>query len=179
MITGKDILVKMTPEDIAEAVAEGTRRQTLNSKRRDAHGMEKGKQNPMENHQAAAVAEKIVSNLLGLPWTGKNSNDWKGPDVGTNIQVRFTDLVSGQLIFRPDRFDEDTGELTDRGDNPDHVYVLVIRLPFLFDGCSHKVVGWITGHEAKKFPYHGTKTRPQKSWWVPQESLHPFPIPAL
>jgi len=102
----------------------------------------------------SAQAELAVAKALGIYWT-MGVDTFHGPDLGSNIQVRYTKYATGKLILR-------------KGDNPDHKYYLVASSR----DDQYRVVGWIYGRDGMldKWTAALDKSRPA-CWAVPQSSL--------
>jgi hypothetical protein len=101
------------------------------------------------------LAEIAVAKALGIFWNG-GVGEFKGPDVGTNIQVRWTNKATNKLIVRD----------ADRSEN---TYVLVTG-----ECPEYNIVGWIEGTEAKQDRFlFGPNGRPP-AYFVPQEELNPI-----
>lgn len=80
----------------------------------------------------AAMAECTVAEATGLEWTAKHDRtSRKGADVGTNVQVRWSENRWNKLITHED-------------DPDDHIYVLVVGEEYPLH-----IVGWAWGHETK------------------------------
>ena len=105
-----------------------------------------------------AIAEVFVAKTLGL-YCNVASPNRAVADVGSNIEVRSTIKSDGPLIIRPRDYD-------------DRRYYLVVGMyPDL------KIVGWLTGKEAKCPEYWVDKDRSNQPinnpyWRIPQSVLH-------
>lgn len=100
-------------------------------------------------HIEGAGAEVAVAKALGLYWSGQDGHMFKGPDVGSDIQVR--------LRPKPD-VQPDLGLRS--SDDPSHRYVLVHGfMP------EYELMGWCWGHE---HPVEGDLI------FVPVADLHGF-----
>lgn len=82
-----------------------------------------------------------------------NSGTFKGPDAGTNVQIRATEHNNGSLIIR-------------NNDNPDHWYVLIICEVFTF-----RIAGYIKGRDAQQGRFWKSPNNRPGAWFVPQSEL--------
>lgn len=107
-----------------------------------------------DSHMVGAYGEIAVGKVLNL-YPGFTINNFHGPDIEPNIQVRAS--RKGRLI------------LTNK-DSPFQKYVFVLgEAPIL------EVVGWIWGHEAQDpmFFFDPKNGRPP-AYFVPREALKPI-----
>lgn len=115
-----------------------------------------GDENRLEIDQWSCVAEKIVSVYLNLPWHKELLTNLypKPPDVGDNIDVKWTKYTNGHLILH-------------ESDLSDRVFVLVRGKP-----PEMEIRGWVIGEVAKKerFQNH-LKARSSKDYWFPARRL--------
>lgn len=104
-------------------------------------------------HLLGVAGEIAVAKGLGIYWA-PTVGTFKMPDLASNIQVRARANDKHDLIVRQDDSDTD-------------VYVLVVgRLPLF------RIVGWISGADAKQPQYvqlHGGRPA---AYFVPQSTLH-------
>lgn len=101
-----------------------------------------------------AAAELIVAKYLNVFWNLET--DVGDPDIGTNIQVRWTRRHDNSLIIRP-------------ADNPDHFYVLVTgQMPTM------TIQGFIRGIEAQDPAWLRSPNMRPGAWFVPSEYLGPI-----
>ena len=123
-----------------------------------------------------ALAEIAPAKWLGV-WYEPTNMNFKGPDVGRQVQTRSTTYENGHLIFRPN-------------DKPNQhqPFILCITTSHLRSlvpsiGTRVWLVGWLYGNRCmeavweKKLDPHSDKV---DRWEVPQEALEPmdrFPFP--
>lgn len=87
---------------------------------------------------------------------GHPVNNFKGPDVGENVQIRSTHIETGSLIFRP-------------ADHETDYYVLVVgRMP------TYRIVGWMLGADCKQEKWFRAPNGRPAAWFVPQQALNTF-----
>jgi hypothetical protein len=101
-----------------------------------------------------ACGEMAVCKHLGLFWTPSVNTFHHEPDIPPDIEVRSTDRLDGSLIVRDN-------------DPPDRRYFLVTGKP-----PSLLVVGFISGHEARKDEWVRDPHGHRPAWFVPQHALH-------
>lgn len=104
-----------------------------------------------------ACAEIAVAKCIGRYWSG-SVGSFKEPDIGQDVQVRWTHLVTGRLIVRDDDPDE-------------HRYVLVVGT-----APRYRVVGWMRGSEAKNPLFAKDPNGRPSAFFVPQSCLHPIAL---
>lgn len=108
-----------------------------------------------------AIAEVAAAKALGMFWPG-GINTWKKPDLGSNIQVRYSQSEDDpHMVIRPD-------------DNDDEIYVLVSP----GDAQNEYIVhGWMRGYEAKAHEEWVSHAygRP-KCWRVPAHMMKSFDV---
>jgi hypothetical protein len=98
-----------------------------------------------------AAAELIVAKYLNVFWNLET--DVGDPDIGTNIQVRWTRRHDNSLIVRP-------------SDPADHFYVLVTgQMPTM------TIQGFILGLEAQDAAWLRSPNGRAAAWFVPSEYL--------
>ena len=101
----------------------------------------------------ALGAEWIVAKYLGVSYDPFVSNHKDAADVGSQIEVRWTKYVAGQLIVH-------------EYDRPNDIAVLVTgQAPYFF------IAGWIPIAMAQRPKYRHSK---QPNWWVTQINLQPI-----
>jgi hypothetical protein len=101
----------------------------------------------------ALGAEWIVAKYLGVDYDPFVSKHKQFADVGSQIEVRWTKYVAGQLIVH-------------EYDRPNDIAVLVTgQAPHLF------IAGWIPIAMAQRPKYRHSK---QPNWWVTQINLQPI-----
>lgn len=152
--------VKVTNEDMAQAVREGILRQRDASSK---HSRPRGEGSDT-SHIQGRLGEIAFCRYLNveIPDYSYESDKKRGCDVvgpdGTRYHVRSSSYrESGLLIYPQDP----------RGGT----YVLVITTA---DG-NCKVMGWYTRGEAESFHELGTMVKyPVKCWTIPQADLYPF-----
>ncbi len=110
---------------------------------------------PWQTDIEAAGAELAVSKALNLHWNA-GVNTFRAPDIGENLQVRWTPLITGSLILR-----ETDGDLA--------YYVLVV-------GCmpDMQIAGFIRGRDGKKGRWLKSPGGRPPAYFVPQEALRPL-----
>ena len=123
------------------------------------------KKSDFQTDISGAKGELAVAKYLGVYFEPRNM-DFKGPDVGREIQVRSTDWENGCLIIREN--DAKTKK---------HKFVLAITPP----GMTVWLVGWRFGDECRKdeFIHLNEKTGREDGWWLKQEALalmETFPV---
>lgn len=102
-----------------------------------------------------AGAELCVAKCLNLYWNG-GIDTFKNPDIGVNIQVRWTPKHSNSLIVRPSDLDE-------------NYYVLVTgELPRM------TVRGFLRGDEAKREHWARSPNGRPPAYFIPSDYLHPI-----
>jgi hypothetical protein len=101
-----------------------------------------------------ALAECALAKWQGVFWDG-GINTFKAPDVGL-MQVRHTPYTDGHLIVRT-------------ADKDDERYALVTG-----QFGTYHIHGWCYGSFAKQDKY----IKDDDSWFVPQQDLTDFSIPA-
>jgi len=84
----------------------------------------------LENDTNSRAAEIAASKVTGLPLNPYHGQG-RGPDLGTDVQIKHTHWRTGKMIIRP------------KQENPDHKFILVIR-----QGNTFTLVGWLWGKEA-------------------------------
>lgn len=106
----------------------------------------------------SCLAEQSVAQWLNLPWRNEILDDLsvKPPDVGDDIEVRWTAHPHGHLIVHEE-------------DHDDRSFVLVRgRKPMWIEG-------WILGSDAKKVAYRNNRqARSLLDYWVPASDLQPM-----
>jgi hypothetical protein len=150
--------VELTPVERLMACAVGALRQaeSLKSQRRDAHGLEDGRDGE-DLHILGAAGELAVARTLGRYWGG-DVNSFKRPDIGASVQVRTRSKSDYDLIIRDD-------------DDPKAVFVLVTgRLSRLV------IHGWIKGEGARRDEWRKTYGNRPAAWFVPQDALMPLKV---
>lgn len=108
----------------------------------------------LENHTTGAIGEFAAAKALGL-YPGFTVNNFDGPDIQPNIQVRATH--KGRLI------------LTNR-DKSNEKFVLVLGY-----GPDLDVAGWIWGHEGKQDKWlTDVKNGRPPAYFIPTDALRPI-----
>jgi hypothetical protein len=108
------------------------------------------------NNIEGTLAEMAVAKALGLPFTPKRPQH-QDPDLGSDIQVRWTPKSANSLIVR-------------QSDPRGHRFILVTgKAPSL------TLRGWMVGAEATQPQYWREldNGRPP-AWFVPQSALRPM-----
>lgn len=149
-------VVVLTISEIQIAATIGATRQIESMRQglKDSHGYNGNE--TWDVHIEGAAAELAFCKFRGRYWNAP-VNNFKEADVGQNVQVRATKYNNGSLIVR-------------KGDNDDHYYILLTgRVP------NFRVVGWITGAEAKNPDWLETKGNSREpAYFVPQSALNGF-----
>jgi hypothetical protein len=102
-----------------------------------------------------AMAELAAAKALGMYWPA-TVDTFKGPDIGDDIQVRWTKYNDGRLLYR-------------NADSTDEYYVLVT-------GCApgYEVRGWILGAHARRDEWADNPGGMGRAYFVPQSHLQPI-----
>jgi hypothetical protein len=102
-----------------------------------------------------AAAELVVAKCLGIYWNG-GIDTFKKPDLGKDIQVRWTPLHSNSLIVR-------------EADPDSNIYILVT-------GTTPKFVvrGYLYGSEAKNKAWERSPNGRAPAYFVPANHLRPI-----
>lgn len=118
----------------------------------DKHGA-KTDANGLGLHFEGAAGEMVFAKATGRYWSGSVDTYKTEGDVGP-IQVRTRSSHTYELLVRKDDADEDR-------------FVLVTgRAP------SYRVVGWLTGREAKQPEWLQTHGGREAAYFVPHNALH-------
>lgn len=108
------------------------------------------------NDIESSGAECAVAKAINQHWNMVIQRDLSEtpPDVGTNVQVRWTPHTDGHLpVYKRDK-------------DSDRFYFVTGKLP------TFQVVGWILGSDAKQPGFWRERTpRGTPAWWVKQEAL--------
>lgn len=151
------VVVKFTQDDpvYREAVLAGAHRITESMRQglRDRGGFTG---DTWEINIMGSVAEAAAALALGQEFHA-GVNTFEAPDIGGDVQVRWTKYSNGHLKVKQDDADKERFVLV-TGSNPHEL----------------SVVGWIWGHEAKQQPwFHDMgKSGRELCYWVPQSALH-------
>lgn len=147
------VYVQLVEKDADRAAIAGVRRElrAIRDGLKDRYGWER---DGWKQHVEGAMGELAASFALGMPWSGEDIDQFKGADIGENVQVRYRPGNYKDLSLR-------------HGDKKSDVFVLVLPADprnFIFE-----VVGWIDGKEAMtdRF-YHEDK----RLWFVPGHLLN-------
>ena len=104
----------------------------------------------------SALAEYAVARYLDLPWHSEIVDDLtvKPPDVGSRIEVRWTDHPHGHLLGK---------------DNDPDGWIMVLVVGKL-EGM--RMVGWTASETVKQERYQShPKARSPSDYWFPQKEL--------
>jgi hypothetical protein len=149
----ESIYVQLTDADADRAAIVGVRRElrAMKDRLKDRYQWER---DGFKQHIEGAMGELAASTALNMPWSGEDINQFKGADIGENVQVRYRPGSFKDLSLR-------------HGDKKTDIFVLVLPADpsrFIFE-----VVGWMSGKDAMtdRF-YHEDK----KLWFVPGYLLH-------
>jgi hypothetical protein len=155
-----DVVVRLTPEEIAEAERVGLLRlrSSGNTGRTFDRSQVRDYPERVLHERLGNMAEMAVAHHLGIPWDGAINRFHTKPDVG-RFDVRATTLPGGRLILRDN----------DHGDRP---FVLVTG-----DGLDGVMIlrGWLWGHEGKIHKWLRDPHSRRPCWMIPQSELHPVP----
>jgi hypothetical protein len=146
--------VSLDPGEMAIACCVGAGRQR--------HALRKGYENKhgfhgvgWSEHIEGAAGEMAVAKYFGVYWGGAY-NAWKGPDIGSHIQVRTRGGPYHELIVRHDDADEDA-------------FVLVTgRAPHF------TIHGWIYGRDAKSPSWLQTHGNRPAAYFISPDYLLPI-----
>jgi hypothetical protein len=149
--------IALTKEEAEQAAIMGVKRRLTNLFRelRDLshHGPPIGG-NWWSNDIEAAGAELAFAKYIGEEWVG-SVNTFSAPDVGTNWQVRYTNIDHGCLIIRK----KDKGKLNQN-------FVLITgNMP------NYTVKGYIKGDDALDKKYVRNPNNGEPAFFVPQKDL--------
>jgi hypothetical protein len=153
------IFVQLSNEQIERAAIVGVRRE-LRAIREGLKDRYDWDRDGWKQHIEGAFGEIAAATALGMEWTGEDINQFKGADVGANIQVRYRPGDFKDLSLRKTDSKKDLFLLVLPGDLKNHIF---------------EVVGWMPGEEAmtERF-YHEDK----RLWFVPSYHLRdPQTIP--
>jgi hypothetical protein len=147
----------LSPGEVA-AAKQGARDLMLESARRGCRPKYGYTGDPLLIDEVGTAGAMAACKILGWPWSPA-INTFKGPDAGTDIQLRtapcrkqFPPDAFGRLILHPE-------------DNPAHRYVLVVgQVPYF------RVAGWCWGYERQRLGLWLTYRAP--AWYVPWWRLH-------
>lgn len=106
-------------------------------------------------HILGALGECALCKALGLYWAG-GINTFKAGDVGDLLQVRTRSNHAYEMIVR-------------RGDKDTDIFTLVTGGPAEF-----RVVGWLTGKDAKRKEWLKNYGGYGEEYFVPQSALRPM-----
>jgi hypothetical protein len=101
-----------------------------------------------------ACGEMAVAKLLNKFWSPAVNTFHKIPDIEPSIEVRTTDKEKGCLIIRDN-------------DSPERDYFLVIAEP----PTTMRVIGYISGSDARNDRWVKDPHSYRPAWFVPQEAL--------
>ena len=144
-------LICLSPAECMLAAVAGANRRIESFDRADSAGLESG---DWTMDIEGAAGEMAVAKLLKRYWGG-DVNTFHAGDVG-RVQVRSTELEDGCLIVRP-------------ADPVADTFVLVVgRAP------RFRVVGYISGQEARQERWWRAPNGRPGAWFVPQSELSAF-----
>lgn len=154
-----DIWVQLTREELQEAIDHGrwlyreSRRQGIPDRVASPH---------LRSEQVSivgAVGEKSISKALGVPWR-KGTNEFREPDLGHNIGVRFLTRDHYKLPVRT--YDADSRRMVAITGRPEALSTGLFRIP-----------GWINAKHGKKPEFLCDPNKKGRPYYlVPQERLH-------
>jgi hypothetical protein len=148
-----DLLVSLDAAQIELAATVGSRRLIESLRRNGREKYPDHFDNQWERKIQSAAAELAVSIGTNQRWSGVHDGPG-GPDVGDNIEVRWTKNSNGHLLVFPKDPDERS-------------VVLVIGSIPKFILC-----GWVYAVDAKRPEYSRTLDVP--CFWIPQSALRPI-----
>jgi hypothetical protein len=152
--------ISLTKEEAESAAIMGVKRRLTNVykelKELGHHGPPIGG-SWWSNDIEAAGAELAFSKFIGEEWVGL-VNTFSAPDVGTNWQVRYTNIDHGCLILR----------LKDKGKLMQNFVLVTGNLP------HYKIKGYINGSQALKKKYVRNPNNGEPAFFVPQSDLIKF-----
>jgi hypothetical protein len=148
------MLVRLSEAEVEAARMLGRKRHECSLNRKSTRGLMG--EDSLDLHTVGAIGEFAVAKALNL-YQGFTVNNFDGPDIEPDIQVRTTRLKGGRLI------------MTER-DEPFQKYVLVVGEEPELD-----VVGWVWGFEGqeKKWLTDPKNNRPP-AYFVPRDALRPI-----
>jgi hypothetical protein len=146
------MLIRLDDHEMRIAEIIGKKRHEESANRKTTRGQPV--ETSWDSHMVGAYGEMAVGKALNL-YPGFTVNNFNGPDIEPNIQVRAA--RKGRLI------------LTDK-DNSFHKYVLVLG-----EAPDLDVVGWLWGYEGQdaKWLFDPNNNRPP-AYFVPKEALRPI-----
>jgi hypothetical protein len=146
------MLVKLTTMEMLIATSLGTARHMQSVSRTPTRGQ--SKESSLDSHILGAMGEIAAAKAMGI-YPGFTINNFDGPDMGIDIQVRTS--RRDKLIIAPH-------------DKADQKYVLVTG-----NAPNMNVVGWIWGNDAKDdiWMFDPHNNRPP-AYFVPSEALYPI-----
>jgi len=145
--------VKLTPHEVQAGAIIGIERhiQAMAKGLKDKHGLRA--QDRWRVHIEGACGEIAFAKAMNMYWS-PSVNTFKGhPDIGS-FEIRTRSQQNYDLLVRED--DED-----------DRIFVLVVGMAPQF-----RLVGWLTGKEAKQQRYLQTYGDRPPAYFVPQDKLH-------
>jgi hypothetical protein len=148
-------VVELSNDEYFAAMVSGCMRRinARRNRRSNYHG--RSPEGQEEIDLLGAVGEACVAKYLNKFWLGPG--EFRGADVGDDLQVRTTSYKTGHLV------------LSD-GDSPDARYILV----YACDGVGH-IRGWCYGREGQQGMYLTDKSGRGPAYYVPVSALHPIP----
>lgn len=145
-------ILRLTSVEMRRGADCGVNRQiaSMQTESEDAYGGDGS--NGFQKHIIGAQCELAVAKMLDRYWPGTVNRHGEA-DIGTDIEVRGTDLPHGQLILH-------------RKNPDDRFYYLVIA-----SGHEFNVVGWIVGEAGKREAFWKEYVPGRPAFFVPQRLL--------
>ena len=144
------MIITLSAEDLEVGRRAGITRHTHSRKQGLKSGFD-DKDNEMDI--LGAQGEIAAAQCLWIPFEPQ-VDTFKAADIGVNLQVRTTPRTNGRLILK-------------RGDNPEHIYILVRKLA----ASDFEVVGWVFGHEGQRPEYLKKVGHGGSVYFVPNHKL--------
>jgi hypothetical protein len=149
------MIVELRPyeQEIASLVGRMRRYGSKEAGMQNQRGLDAKEEELLALDIAGAGAEAAVGRLTNRYWHGSVNAAKHEPDVGHQIQVRWTHHERGRLIVLP-------------RDPDDQYYFLVTGNPPLYN-----VIGWIRGQDAKREEWIDAPAGRPPAYFVPQSAL--------
>lgn len=148
----KEVTLTWSEVHMASTIASTRHLKALQKGRPDRHGAPTGPEG-LKIHFEGACGEVAFAKATGRYWSAP-VDTFKEPDFAPDIQVRTRSLHIYELIVRPDD-----------ADNERFVLVTSEECPYF------RIVGWITGAEAKRPEWLATHGGREPAYFVPHAAL--------
>jgi hypothetical protein len=145
--------VTLTSYELALGAFAGSMRQVENVKRGRRASYGAGHDNDWQLNIEGVLGEMALAKFLGIYWSGKG--EFRGPDLGGEIEVRTNARDNGDLILHPKDLD----------DRP--FWLLTGR------SGSYVVRGWLLARDGKRPEYWRDPVGGRPAFFVPQSVLKP------